>query len=269
MDLQGKIEKFNVPEIFQLISSGRRTGTLGINRDDQAVMVYFKDGQITYAYSPNRRNRLGDRLVARQVIDSTQLEKTLLWQKESGGRKRLGAILIERQIAPKLEIELVLKEQITDTIYKLMTWDKGVFKFYDGTFPTEEDVTLSLSTENLILEGARRADELSRLKSKLPDFAAPLQIKQIMGNQTIELRLSASDWNVLSLCDGHRTIGKIISDSGADPIDSLKSIIKLIASGFLEQVNRSDNDIPLTELSDIEVKIDALADFLKTFLEKG
>jgi hypothetical protein len=269
MDLQGKIEKFNVPEIFQLIASGRRTGTLGINRDDQSVMVYFKEGQITYAYSPNRRNRLGDRLVARRIIDSAQLEDSLIRQKESGGRKRLGAILIEKQIVPRQEIEAVLKEQITDTIYRLMTWDLGIFKFYDGTFPTEEDVTLSLSTENLILEGARRADELSRLKGKLPDFGTPLRIKQVIGSQTVELRLSANDWNILSLCDGHRTIGKIVSDSGADPVESLKSVIKLMASGFLEPVGHSNADIPSAELSDLEGKIDALASLLDKFLEKS
>jgi hypothetical protein len=69
MDLQGRIEKFNVPEIFQLISAGKRTGTLGINRNEQSVMVYFRNGQIIYAYSPNRRNRLGERLIAKGLIE--------------------------------------------------------------------------------------------------------------------------------------------------------------------------------------------------------
>ena len=30
LDLQGNIERFTLPEIFQLVSSGRKTGTLGL-----------------------------------------------------------------------------------------------------------------------------------------------------------------------------------------------------------------------------------------------
>jgi hypothetical protein len=268
MDLQGKIEKFNVPEIFQLISTGRRTGTLGINRDEQAVMVYFRDGQIIYAYSPNRRNRLGDRLVAQGIIEPKTLELTLQIQKESGGSKRLGAILVERQFIKKDALEYVLKEQISDTVYRLMTWDRGVFKFYDGKFATIEDVTLALSTENLILEGARRADEMNRLKAKLPEFSTRLQMKPVLADQQIDLKLSSADWNTLSLCDSRRTIGRILSDSGGDPVATLKSIIRLMATSLIEPVDSSESDIPETEITSLEEKIDKLSAVLGKFLER-
>jgi len=269
MDLQGKIEKFNVPEIFQLISSGRRTGTLGINHDEQSVIVYFKDGQVTYAYSPNRRNRLGDRLVARGVIEPKTLELSLKIQKESGGNKRLGAILIEKQYVDQNEIELTLKEQICDTVFRLMTWDRGVFKFYDGRFPTQEDVTLALSTENLILEGARRADEMNRLKEKLPEFSARLQLKLVLDDRQIELKLSAADWNTLSLCDSRRSIGKVLSDSGIDPVLTLKSIVKLMATGLIEPMGQNEIEIPENELQSLEDKIDSLSDLLNKFSERA
>jgi hypothetical protein len=269
MDLQGKIEKFNVPEIFQLISGGKRTGTLGIHRDEQSVMVYFRDGQIIYAYSPNRRNRLGDRLIARGIIEQKTLELTLQLQIESGGRKRLGTILIEKQYAKRDQIELILKEQISETVYRLMAWDRGLFKFYDGKFPTDEDVTLALSTENLILEGARRADEMNRLKAKLPEFSIRLQLKSIAADQQIDLKLNAADWNTMALCDGLRSIGRIMSDSGIDPVDTLKGIIRLMAAGLIEPVNHSSEDVPPAELAGLEEQIDSLANLLTKFLEQG
>ena len=48
LDLQGNIELFKLPEILQLVASGKKSGTLGIQRDDSIVMVYFKDGDIIY-----------------------------------------------------------------------------------------------------------------------------------------------------------------------------------------------------------------------------
>jgi hypothetical protein len=269
MDLQGKIEKFNVPEIFQLISAGKRTGTLGINRDEHSVMVYFRNGQIIYAYSPNRRNRLGDRLIARGIIEPKTLELTLRIQKESGGAKRLGTILIETNRVKKDQIESVLKEQISDTIYRLMGWDRGLFKFYEGKFPTEEDVTLSLSTENLILEGARRADEMNRLKAKLPEFSSRLQLKTLMGDIPIDLRLIAADWNTMALCDGYRDISRILGDSGNDPVETLKSLIRLMAANLIESANGDNEKIQGSGLAVFEEQIDSLVNLLNKFLEKG
>lgn len=269
MDLQGKIEKFNVPEIFQLISAGKRTGTLGINRDEQSVMVYFRNGQIIYAYSPNRRNRLGERLIARGIIEPKTLELTLRIQKESGGTKRLGAILVETNRVKKDQIETILKEQISDTIYRLMSWDRGLFKFYDGKFPTEEDVTLALSTENLILEGVRRTDEMNRLKSKLPEFSSRLQLKTLVGDIPIDLKLTATDWNTMALCDGYRDISRILGDSGNDPVETLKSVIRLMAANLVEKSNNDNERVPASELTVFEEQIDSLVNLLNRFLEKG
>jgi len=33
LDLQGNIERFTLPEVFQLIASSRKSGTLGIQKD--------------------------------------------------------------------------------------------------------------------------------------------------------------------------------------------------------------------------------------------
>jgi hypothetical protein len=269
MDLQGRIEKFNVPEIFQLISAGKRTGTLGINRNEQSVMVYFRNGQIIYAYSPNRRNRLGERLIAKGLIEPKTLELTLRIQKESGGTKRLGAILVETNRVSKDQLETILKEQISDTIYRLMSWDRGLFKFYDGKFPTEEDITLALSTENLILEGVRRADEMNRLKEKLPDFSSRLQLKTMVGDTPVELKLTTGDWNTMALCDGHRDIGRIISDSSNDPIETMKSIIRLLAVNLIEKTADDTDRIPVSDIAVFEEQIDSLINLLNRFLEKA
>lgn len=269
MDLQGKIEKFNVPEIFQLISSGKRTGTLGLHRHNQSVIVYFKDGNITYAYAPNRRNRLGDRLVAHGKIGAKELQDILLHQRKAGDRRRLGMILVEKQLAKPEDIEQVLKEQVADTVFSLMTWDEGVFKFYEGRFPTEEDTTLALPTENLILEGIRRADELNRLMTKLPALDKRIRIRPLDDGQPADIHLTAQEWNFMALCDGHRTIGRLLSDSGSDPLLMLKILMKLLGARIVEVVDDSADDNDDRRWQNIEQKLDNLLILLGQFLEKA
>ena len=267
MDLQGKIEKFNVPEIFQLISSGRRTGTLGIAQNDRATMFYFDEGKITHAYSPNGDNRLGKKLIIKGLIDDKTLDNSLTEQKNNLGQKRLGRILIESAKIDEEQLKTALTEQISDIVYKVMDWDCGVFKFYDSKFPTEEEKPLSLSTENLILEGAKRADELSHLKQRLPDFSTALKLKQSGGQENIEIVLSSAEWNILALCDGRRTIESTVSISEGNLVDILKALVRLMELDLIESADGFCGD--LKDLSHLELQVEALADLLDKFLAKG
>jgi len=266
MDLQGKIEKFNVPEIFQLIASGRRTGTLGIAQNDRATMFYFSEGKITHAYSPNGENHLGRKLILKGLIDDKTLDDSLAEQKNNFGQKRLGKILIEAGKIDENQLETALTEQISDIVYKVMDWDNGVFKFYDSKFPTEEERPLSLSTESLILDGARRADELNNLKQQLPDFGTPLKLKQSDVQRDIEIKLSSIEWNILAQCDGNRTIDSIVKNSGDDLAVSLKALVKLNELDLIEPADGFYGDVK--DLSRLELKVEALADLLDKFLAK-
>jgi len=264
MDLQGKIEKFNVPEIFQLISSGRRSGTLGIVRNRQSAMFYFDAGQVTYAYSPDGNNRLGNRLIRKGFIDKNALDESLAEQKKHQGQKRLGRILIDSDRIDDKRLESVLIEQVTDTVHRVMGWDKGVFKFYDNKFPTKDEKSLSLSTEGLILEGAKRADELTHLKGKLPSFDTPLRIKKSKNTSEIDLKLTTDQWNILALCDGRRTIDDIVNQSDDNLINPLKALIKLFELDLIEPaaMNTADN----YDVSHLELQVGKLADLLDRYL---
>jgi len=267
MDLQGKIEKFNVPEIFQLIASGKRTGTLGIIRNDQATMFYFKGGQITYAYLPGNRQRIGERLVNKGFINNRVLDAALAMQKENRGKNRIGKILVEQKRINEQQLATILTEQISDIVYKVMSWDKGLFKFYDDKFPTSEDESISLSTESLILDGLKRTDELNNLKKQLPDFNSGLTWKPVSDNTRIDLSLSANEWNILRLCNGSRTIDDIINSITDDTAEILTILHKLLKQKIIEP---SPTGTSQTEdLTHLELQIDALAGLLNQYLNKS
>ena len=265
MDLQGKIEKFNVPDIFQLIATGKRTGTLGIVRHNQATMFYFKDGQITYAYAQSKNGKIGGRLLDKGFINKETLDKSLDQQKREQGKNRLGRILLENKNINEQQLATILTEQISDIVYKVMAWDRGVFKFYDNTFPTSEDQLLSLSTESLVLEGAKKADEIANLRSKLPDFNQALRLKKKEGGK--QLNLTAEQWNLLACCDGHRSIYDIISQMGDDTLAILNSLDELIKDDLLEPVETENSGS--IDISRLELQVGMLAELLNSFLQKA
>ena len=240
LDLQGNIERFTLPEIFQLVSSGRKTGTLGIQRDDDIVMVYFKGGHVIYGYGPRKTYHIGRMLVEKGRIAPEQLDEAIAEQgKTESSGKRLGQILIEKRLIDRADLEEVVRKQVEELIYSLMSWEKGSFKFYENQFPTEEEITINISTENVVLEGMRRIDEMARIKDYLPDFSVVFTLADSEPNQTREITLEPDEWNILGLIDGRRDVNEILEAASTDSIETLKKLASLQLAGLVKPTKKT------------------------------
>ncbi len=239
LDLQGRIERFTLPEILQLIASSRKTGTLGIQKDDSIVMVYFKDGSVIYGYGPRQTFHLGQLLKERGVITEQQLEHAVNIQAKSENSKRLGEILISREYIDRADLEQVVKDQVEELLYSLLSWESGSFKFYDNQFPTEEEITVSISVENVILEGLRRIDERNMLKETLPDLDAVFTISASQEGRRREVSMEANEWNIMALVDGRRSLNEICKLAGGEREETLKKLARLKLAGLITKTDRT------------------------------
>jgi len=237
--LQGKIGRFTLPEIFQLVANSRETGTLGIQRDDDIVMVYFKEGRIIYAYGPRQTYHLGQLLREKGRITTSQLDDAVKTQSRVNTSKRLGKILVEKKYIDRADLQEVVQTQIEELIYSLLSWDKGTFKFYDKQYPTQEEITVSLSVENVILEGLRRFDEMNRIREALPDFSKVLEIAPTPQKRIKDISLQAHEWNLLALVNGQRTIGEIAEMSEMPKMDALAKLAALKLAGLVNVSTRN------------------------------
>jgi len=243
LDLQGKIERFTLPEIFQLISTGRKTGTLGIQRDDDIIMVYFKNGSVVYGYGPRKTYHVGRMLVEKGRLTPDQLDESIAWQAENQkSGKRLGQILIEKRYIDRADLEEVIRQQVEELIFSLMSWEKGSFKFYENQFPTEEEITVNLSTENVVLEGVRRLDEMNRLRDCLPEFTTVFKLAPTVSGKRREVNLEPEEWNILALIDGHRNIDEILAASTLENLETLKHLASLYLAGLIQPAEEKPVD---------------------------
>lgn len=239
LDLQGNIERFTLPEIFQLVSSGRKTGTLGIQRDDDIVMVYFKNGSVIYSYGPRKTYHLGRMLVEKGRITPEQLDEAINEQAhQQAAGKRLGQILIDKNYIDRVDLEEVIRRQVEELIYSLMSWERGSFKFYENQFPTEEEIVVNLSTENIVLEGMRRLDEMTRLKDYLPDFSVVYTLAPSEPDQKRDIAMEPEEWNILALVDGHRDINEVVNASPLESIETLKKMASLHLAGLIRPAEK-------------------------------
>ena len=262
LDLQGNIERFTLPEIFQLVSAGRKTGTLGIQRDDDIVMVYFQSGSVIYGYGPRKTYHIGRMLVEKGRITPDQLDEAIAEQadKKSSG-KRLGQILIEKQYIDRADLEQAVRAQVEALVFSLMSWDRGSFKFYENQFPTDEEITVDISTENVVLEGLRRLDEMTRLKDCLPGFDTVYTLAPSESGQKRNVALEPEEWNIMALIDGHRNIENIIDTSPLESLVTLKHLASLQLAGLIKiaEPNASGQD-------KLESMVDRLSQLIEDYL---
>ncbi|MFH2037490.1 MAG: DUF4388 domain-containing protein [Candidatus Zixiibacteriota bacterium] len=233
--LQGNIGRFTLPEIFQLVANSQKTGTLGIQRDDDIVMVYFKKGKIIYGYGPRQTFHIGQILKDKGRLTDKQLEDAVRTQSKKESSKRLGQILMEKKYIDRADLEDVVRSQIEDLIYSLLSWDTGTFKFYENQYPTDEEITVNISVENAILEGCRRIDEMNRIKEALPDFGTRLTISVTPIDRHTKISLEADEWNLLSLVSGRRTISDIIEISNLPELATLNKLAALKLAGLIKE----------------------------------
>jgi hypothetical protein len=71
--LEGTLDAFSLPDIFQLLSFTKKTGTLHLRRDGAAGAVHVRDGAITGARADVARHELSRRLLGTGLVDDEAL----------------------------------------------------------------------------------------------------------------------------------------------------------------------------------------------------
>ena len=167
MSLVGRLEDLALPDIFQIISLSRKTGTLVVRSRKGTGIVVFKNGQVIQAGSDVIRDSLGNILVSQGMIDSTDLSAALAVQKSTPD-KPLGMILVESGAVTPKTIEDVVRMQIEEIISDLLGWEEGFFNFELGEVAPKDKIEVNtqdfllksgLSAEYLLMEGTRLLDE--------------------------------------------------------------------------------------------------------------
>lgn len=230
--LEGTLDTFTLPDIFQLLAFTKKTGCLHLDRDGATGRVWFKEGEVYYAVASSGRLMLGKRLVGAGLVSTEQVKEALSQQKDREGM-RLGRILLEVGAVDEETLKTFVREQIQDSIFDLMRWSSGNFQF-EHPIETDESIGLSVSTENLIMEGSRRLDEWDSVRKKVPGLDAVVDMAPAPGESGVEVNLQPEEWRLLALVDGRRTVGDLVDLSGQGEFMTCKLLYGMVGAGLLE-----------------------------------
>jgi uncharacterized protein DUF4388 len=179
MSLVGRLEDLALPDIFQIISLSKKTGTLIVRSRKGTGMVVFKNGQVIQAASDSIRDSLGNILVSQGMLDEAALSRAVALQKRRPDTP-LGMLLVEMGAVAAQTLETVVRKQIEEIVYDLLAWEEGFFNFELGEIAPKDKIEIDtqefllksgISAEYLLMEGTRILDE-RRKDEKKPGASA-------------------------------------------------------------------------------------------------
>lgn len=255
VSLFGDIGLFGIADLLSTINMGQKTGGLVIESKSIRKSVYFKAGDIVFAASTDPEDRLGHVLYKTGKI--TQ-EKLVEAEKRITPETRFGTVLIQHNyIAPK-DLWWAIKYQMEEIVYSIFSIKEGVFFFFEGETVDEDLARFSLNTQNILMEGFRRLDEMGLIREKIPNHDVVLRvIPQALATR----KVSPAVEKVVALIDGKNTVRDIIRLSGVGEFNIFKLFYELwkmgvveVATGAAEAATGASGD-PLEKLIDDYNKI--------------
>jgi hypothetical protein len=224
--LEGSLDAFGLPDIFQLLSFTKKTGGLHLRGEDSRGVVYFAAGSVTGACADIEQLTLVRRLIGSGTVSDASLEAAV-------ARALAEGVGLARALsdAGALDSELLKQaatEQAVDAVYDLLRWPAGDFAFsVDESNP--DDVGVVLPTDRLVTEAQSRTTAFDQALALVP-VDSVLVMPVVLADDPA---LTRDEWALIALVDGQRTVGELVDLTGAGLFAVLSTLADLVGRELL------------------------------------
>jgi hypothetical protein len=234
--LEGSLDAFSLPDIFQLLSFTKKTGGLHLRRDDLPEtlhgVVYVTTGSLTGGSSNVGRQALARRLIGVGVIDDDAL-RAAVDAVVGGSDLGVGRALQQTGHVDESVLHETASEHVIDTVFDLLRWPEGDFAFVVDE-PNPDDVGVSVTVEHAVDEARRRLDGWSQVSRTIPSPDAVLAVALAPAEDPT---LSRDEWALLALVDGRRPVADIVGATGRGEFFVVSALASLVDRGLLVVTN--------------------------------
>lgn len=234
--LEGRLDDFSLPDLFQLLALTNKTGTLRVRYGDTAGAVIFREGQIVGAFDDVRRTAPGTRMLAAGLIDDAELEAALE-STERAGDGGVVAALVDQGAIDEASVAEFRRQQAEDAVFALMRLSEATFSLETGEVPPLAG-EVELNTEQLIVEGGRRLSEWAEIRRRVPGRqSVPSLVPDPPGEGPVTV--GRQQWRLLALVDGRRTVGDVVDLLGSGEYATSAELSGLVDAGLITVGDRA------------------------------
>ena len=227
MKLEGSLDAFSLPDVFQLLSLTKKSGGLHLTNGQASGVVYFAGGAVTGASSDASRQALARRLVGLGAADDAALRRAV--ERAAADGAGVTRALVEAGAVDPSVVQRLALQQVVDAVFDLLRWPNGDFSFAMGE-ENPDEVGLSVPSDQIVGEAAARRESWESLSRLIPSPDVVLTMPVVVPEGTT---VAPDEWALLSLVDGVRPVGELVDVSGAGQFAVVSTLGALLQRGLL------------------------------------
>ncbi len=241
MAIEGPLQDIGIHDVFQLLDLARKSGRLSVRsaaRGNEG-RVYFDKGAVVHATMRDNPHTLGALLKKAGKISEKEMETAMQAQRD-GDARLLGEILVVQGAVTRRDVEKYMRLQIENVVFDLFSWNEGTFSFADGTDDeVQMDASVRVSIESLLMEGARRIDEWSRMNDRIPGAHVIPKLAPVREESDSYIDLRPAEWEVLTLVDGNHSLRDIAAELAVSEFEVAKTVYGMLSTELIEIDSRA------------------------------
>jgi hypothetical protein len=230
--LEGSLDAFGLPDIFQLLSYTKKTGGLHLTQGAVDGVVYFAAGAVTGATADRTRLTLARRLVGQGLLTHESVAAAA--ERARTDETGLVRALVEAGAVDADLVRGLAAEEVTRSVAVLLTWESGDFSFSVDE-PDPDDVGVALTTDGVVA-AARETAPGSEAPADGPVSRAD-QVLALVPRVEGPVELSPEAWALLTLVDGRRDVAGLADLTGTDVPSLASRLSDLVARGVLQEAS--------------------------------
>ena len=234
MGIRGSISTMGLPDVFQWLKLGAKTGVLLVDRQARSTQVFFQKGAIADLREPDQVPVMLS-FLARAGYPVPEVRR----------EAEFGEVLplVAKRMAPTradgtlqqalLLLEEPIREFFVHRLLDLFGWEFGEFSFRDNQSSGRPLLNKPVELEPLMLEWADRTLELQPIRAIIPD--SPLVTIQARPGADSVVVSELERW-ILKLCRSSVSLLELFVQSGLTEFETLRLLYRLVSAALVSVV---------------------------------
>lgn len=232
----GRTDFISVEEVMQMLSSGKHVGCLTLEKADNRLDIYLKDGRVVFLDSHHVVRRVmpgGDAMRHREIPEAavTAAESA----RAKTGKPALLA-LFEAGHFKKDELREVMRLFGKEVLFDFMR-ERDTYAFFyrrlDQLPDYCEQHDLRLGVTSMLLEGSKRLDDWKQMLLVFPDPDQPIEPRADMFARMGDAALGVVEIKLLSQINGELTPRGLVHVLGLPLHDIYQMLVRLAREGII------------------------------------
>jgi hypothetical protein len=238
----GRTDFISVEEVMQMLSSGKHLGCLSLEKGDNRLDIYLREGRVWFL-DPHHMIR---RVLPGDAMRHREIPEAAITEAESRRAKEGTPVMLslhDKGIFRKEELKEAMRTFGKEVLFDFMR-EQQPYAFYyrklEALPAFAEQNDLRLGVTSILLEGSKQLDDWKQMVAAFPDPDAPLEPRSDMYARMSDVALGVVEIKLLSMINGDTTPRSLVSTLGLPLYDVYQLLIRLAREGILSPAGGVD-----------------------------